>query len=327
MKSLDSRVSIPTPGCTALPHKAPRQRPLLQAAFLFAILWVPIALDNVMPKSQPYHVMVYTLSTIPIALASYFFGLAGGLTSGLLNTTLVWFNEHNWVRGLQVLQTRSFGILEGYVAVFSLAMAVCMGILAEILHRREAALSAANAQLAEMAVLDPLTGLANTRAFWTGIRNACTNALKEGSTVALLLLDLDNFKAYNDRYGHQAGDALLASVGQVLRENVRSSDIPCRYGGDELAVVLPGTELPEAMKLAERMRQKVAALDLPPGASASGVRVSVSVGIAVLPLHADSCDSLVSAADKAMYMAKRQGRNHVAMADSSTNPGSQPPHP
>jgi diguanylate cyclase (GGDEF)-like protein len=134
--------------------------------------------------------------------------------------------------------------------------------------------------------------------------------------LAMLMLDIDHFKLVNDRYGHLAGDDVLRELSQRIEGETRSVDSVYRYGGEEIAILLPETHSAEARELAERVRR---AIERHPFAVARGqtTQVTISIGVAVFPDHADSPDALVAAADQALYLAKESGRNQVCVyADS-----------
>lgn len=172
-----------------------------------------------------------------------------------------------------------------------------------------AALAIENAQLyqraLEQADLDPLTQLWNRGAFQRTLMDELARVQRDRSMLSLLLADIDHFKAYNDRYGHLAGDRLLASVAKLLKESARSGDYVARLGGEEFAFILPHTSKFNAFKLAERLRLSVHLANLP---------VTLSVGVATFPQDATACEELLASADRALYQAKRDGRNRVAVA-------------
>ena len=171
-----------------------------------------------------------------------------------------------------------------------------------------AALALANANLlqkvVESAATDGLTGAANRRSFDERLRAECDLAARRGTTVSLVLMDIDHFKSINDRFGHQTGDEVLRQVVERTRSRVRPDDLTARYGGEEFAILLPGTGTDDACELAERVRQEVAA-------HAEPVPATVSVGVATWQPGIDSPDALVAAADKALYQAKQTGRDRV----------------
>ena len=183
----------------------------------------------------------------------------------------------------------------------------------------QAAVSIENVGLHEtverQAVTDELTGLYNRRRFQEAMAVEVERSRRFGQSVGLVLLDLDDFKNVNDTYGHQQGDLVLREVARVLRETSREIDEPARYGGEELAVVLPGTDLEGAYNLAERVRVGIEELALPLLDGAGVLRITASCGVATLPGSADDMRGLVSAADDALYRAKRAGKNRTERAE------------
>lgn len=171
----------------------------------------------------------------------------------------------------------------------------------------------ANQVLHRLAHIDALTGLSNRRAFDFSLARAWQKASKYHEPIALVMIDVDCFKAYNDRYGHKAGDECLQKVAQVLRLEVRRmSDIVARYGGEEFALILPSTPLHDATKIAWNLRQRVFDLQVPHQASAVLDVVTISCGVACIwPSHGYAQDDLIRRADQALYKAKRAGRNTV----------------
>jgi diguanylate cyclase (GGDEF)-like protein len=174
-----------------------------------------------------------------------------------------------------------------------------------------------NLAVAEIrAATDGLTGLPNKRAVTDALKRTFAQAATTQAPLSLLLLDLDHFKQVNDQRGHQVGDQVLANVGATLRNVLRARDFAGRNGGEEFAVLLPDTSITEALEIAERVRVAVAEISLP----GSDVSVTASVGVAVFPDHASTPDRLERLADAALYLAKRQGRNRVELADPSPVP-------
>jgi diguanylate cyclase (GGDEF)-like protein len=160
------------------------------------------------------------------------------------------------------------------------------------------------------AATDALTGLPNQRAAADTLNRMFAQATTTGSPLALLFLDLDHFKQINDQRGHAVGDQVLANVGAVLRNVLRSEDFAARNGGEEFAVLLPDTEIAPALAIAERIRAAVAEISLP----GSDVSVTISIGVSGFPDHASTLDRLERLADAALYLAKRLGRNRVELA-------------
>jgi diguanylate cyclase (GGDEF)-like protein len=177
----------------------------------------------------------------------------------------------------------------------------------------QAAVALDNARLhgivRRQAVTDELTGLANRRSFLETLEIELRRAERFGSSLALLVADLDDFKLVNDRFGHQAGDDVLRAFADVLRRRIREIDLAARLGGEEFAILLPETEASGAEALAEALRAAVAELLVPVGGP-EVVRVTASFGVASFP-ETHGADELMTAADLALYGAKRQGKNRV----------------
>jgi len=162
-------------------------------------------------------------------------------------------------------------------------------------------------QLREQAIRDSLTGLYNRRYLEETLVREFQRAGREKSNVCLIMLDIDGFKAFNDTYGHAAGDTLLRKLGELLSSEIRSSDISCRYGGEEFVIVMPGTLLKKGYERAEQLRTDFLSLDI----EHLGVKLSatLSIGVAIYPRHGDTMEKVLHAADQAMYAAKVAGRN------------------
>jgi len=187
-------------------------------------------------------------------------------------------------------------------------------VRAQTLHKK---LADSQSQLEALSRLDPLTGVPNRRHFDEYIRQSWAAASSQAGSVALLLIDVDHFKAFNDRYGHPAGDQCLKHVAQVLQQQVpAAAGCVARWGGEEFIVVLPDADVARAMKVAQGLCEAVSGLGLRHEASTTAPSVTISVGVAVTRPAAthDSVDSLVAAADAALYRAKEGGRNRAMAA-------------
>ncbi|MHB8836665.1 MAG: diguanylate cyclase [Candidatus Methylomirabilia bacterium] len=196
--------------------------------------------------------------------------------------------------------------------------------LQEELQRKAAALERANLDLERLANLDGLTGLPNRRSFFSRLEGEYRRALRFGTSLALLMLDIDHFKNFNDSYGHLVGDEALRAVGAALSGGIRSYDYVGRFGGEEFICYLPETNSAEALVVAERLRERVSAARVTAvgrGCFPEDVGMTVSIGIATWPdCPAERLDDLVAAADRALYQAKAEGRNRCVAAAPPERP-------
>ena len=168
------------------------------------------------------------------------------------------------------------------------------------------------AALEEDNIRDPLTGLYNRR-YWTeALRKQVFFALKNNQSLGLIMMDLDYFKNFNDTFGHQAGDRLLEAIGKLLKSEFRSSDTPCRYGGEEFLIILPGATLTETKARAQTLLNLVSELQIHYHGDRLG-NLTASFGVSALPEHGLNAENLVQSADQALYQAKSQGRNRVCI--------------
>jgi diguanylate cyclase (GGDEF)-like protein len=205
----------------------------------------------------------------------------------------------------------------GGMIVFAIAGSM-IGRRDELLLRRNSELAALSDTLAALSTTDALTGLDNRRSFDDRLAMEITRVARYDVPCALVMIDLDRFKAVNDRYGHQAGDDVLRHVAALLTAEKRSGDMIARYGGEELAAILPHTSAAAAAAWAERARARFEGE--PTSWREAAIAVTASFGIASAPAHATSATALIEGADRALYLAKQRGGNAVVVANGTRHP-------
>jgi diguanylate cyclase len=176
-----------------------------------------------------------------------------------------------------------------------------------ITHRLARRVRDQNRLLSEISRTDGLTRLLNRRYWEEAVADEFAHCRQNGRRASLLMLDIDHFKAINDRHGHLAGDEVIRRLGAILRDTLRQQDVPGRYGGEEFGIVLPDTRAPGAEAIAERVRKRVEGAPL----SASGIRATVSIGVAELNAEDRDYSVWIAHADRALYAAKERGRNRT----------------
>ena len=224
----------------------------------------------------------------------------------------------------------------GYVCIPLAAQGEMMGVLTldgerapEAAERRLAtaageqiALALANLRLQEtlrtQSIRDPLTGLFNRRYLEVSLERELLRAARRSQPLAVLMLDIDHFKRFNDTHGHEAGDALLSQFAEVLKRTIRAEDIACRYGGEEFTVVLLEADAQSAWQRAENIRAAIAEMSVVHHQRQLEL-VTVSIGLAMFPLDAASREDLLRRADAALYAAKKFGRDRVVAAATLNN--------
>lgn len=171
----------------------------------------------------------------------------------------------------------------------------------------------------KLATTDGLTQLYNHRYFQEQMQMQIANASRYGNEFSLIIVDIDHFKKFNDTYGHQAGDAVLRQVAQTLKMNTRMTDIVCRYGGEEMSIILTNTDRQEAIMNAKRMCNEVAKKMFKLNATDT-THVTISLGVSTFPQDGETSQQLVEVADQGLYYAKEHGRNQVGLAEFNDNP-------
>jgi diguanylate cyclase (GGDEF)-like protein len=171
--------------------------------------------------------------------------------------------------------------------------------------------------LRSQSIRDPLTGVFNRRYMEEAFAHELYRATRRGLSIGVIMLDVDHFKAINDAYGHAYGDSLLKALANFLLRRLRGEDILCRYGGEEFTIILPDTNLENALRLAEKLRTEIEAIETelaiqPPGP------IHISLGVAAFPQHGRNAEELIKSADWALYQAKQKGRDQVIAAQSAT---------
>jgi diguanylate cyclase (GGDEF)-like protein len=172
-----------------------------------------------------------------------------------------------------------------------------------------------NEALQQQSIRDPLTGLFNRRYLEESLEREVSRSERNQQRVGIIMIDVDHFKSFNDTFGHEAGDIVLRELGGFLKKQVRKADIACRYGGEEMLLILPETSLEVCQERAERIRQGVKHLDVQHQRQKLG-NITLSLGVAMFPEHGMTGAGVIEAADAALYIAKKTGRDRVVMAQS-----------
>lgn len=190
-------------------------------------------------------------------------------------------------------------------------------LIEEEVAQRTQALEEAKLKLEQLSQTDALTKIANRRFFDEAFNHEWLRAVRQGSSLGLMMIDIDHFKLYNDTYGHQAGDECLAAVAQAIEQTLnRKADVVARYGGEEFVVLLPDTK--DCVVPAQRCLANIEALAIPHCASPTSNYITVSIGVSIaLPKQDSRSEAFIHQTDIALYEAKRSGRNRVEIADGA----------
>lgn len=305
----------------------PVRWPLLLAPPLLVLVFVSVFIDN-FPARVSFVGLVIGLQAVWALLAalSHRHATVGRgqwlLVAGLLleavvlgGRALVAISTHS--EATNILQSSALQTLT-FLATFSVVLVSSVGFVFMSRDR-------ADENNRVLAALDPLTGVANRRSLIAALDRDVARAQRMREPMALMMVDIDHFKDVNDQYGHPAGDRVLCSVVNVLRQRVRAQDLVGRYGGEEFMVLLPDTGLTGAEQLARELCKAVEESRCPAdGVPGPGIAVTVSIGVFGGRLESgDSWDMLIAAADRALYQAKNNGRNRVEVATGLRRPSAQ----
>ena len=220
--------------------------------------------------------------------------------------------------GLIPLTKWTFHAFQMGSALEIVLLALALGDRIRSLRKEKEALAESQKYYKKTSILDGLTGLYNRRCYEDRIVEEVRRTQQDHTPLSLLILDVDHFKQFNDQFGHPQGDQVLVDLAKILMNNARKSDIPCRYGGEEFALILPRTDICSAGRVAERIRAEFEQKTFDMGPDGL-VRVTVSIGVAEL-LENDSAFNLLKKADDALYASKRGGRNRISYGGESAHP-------
>ncbi|MBE7491023.1 MAG: GGDEF domain-containing protein [Planctomycetes bacterium] len=285
-------------------HQGSWQRTLIIYAGSLVLLVAMTALDWL--TGPEVHSELFFV--IPVIVAAYWLRRRHVIVMSLLCTA-------GYMVADQLVTRAEHWAVDAFQALSSLAELLVIGLAVAAVRRERDALRAANARISQLlenesrlARTDNLTGLANLREFQQRLQLDLARAERDGTLLSLLLIDLDNFKRVNDRFGHPDGDRALCGVADVLRTHTRASDLAARIGGDEFALLLWHAGEDDARLVARRVADEIAAL----AANWPGTDLGASVGVVMLPRDAADPESALKRADTAMYDAKRAGRSRQA---------------
>jgi diguanylate cyclase (GGDEF)-like protein len=263
----------------------------------FLVLLAPIAVIvfAAIRWCQGYQPAIYYLIAWSVLFVASIIGASSGV--GLINYSFMTYNAP------------SIG-----AAAESILLSLALAERIRILQREQQKLIEKERRLTELSITDELTGLFNKRWFSSKLGSEIDHTHNVNSPLTLILLDVDHFKRFNDTYGHASGDKVLAELGLTISENIRRCDIACRYGGEEFAIILPNADLAGAVAIAERLRGSFSA-KLIKTTQKAVAGVTVSLGVTEVSRD-DDVNSFFERADRALYLAKSQGRNQVVYIEA-----------
>lgn len=172
-------------------------------------------------------------------------------------------------------------------------------------------------KLRDLSIRDPVTGLLNRRFMEDALGRELRRAQRKNTPMGVIMIDVDHFKRYNDTFGHDAGDTVLRELGRYFQENVRESDLACRYGGEEFTLILPEAGEEVVLQRAELLREGARHLDLTHRGQPLGT-ITLSLGVSLFPADGGTAENLLQEADAALYRAKKEGRDRVCLARRGT---------
>lgn len=281
----------------SFPRKLPDGLWLLASAGYILLLLVDWLLLS--PAGHvPARMLIYGGFLLPGSILCYYLGLKGSLAGVLIFVPVA--ARH--LSAFYLLGSAESLLFSVYTAVLS-AIQIMYGVLTELLLRREARLNL-------LSLTDELSGLYNRRFFFRCLEREVDLARRYNQPLSLVLIDIDNFKQYNDTWGHPQGDRALAKAAEVLKETLRTTDTVARYGGEEFAVILPQTNLINAKKLCERLRETIARSPIPGPGTTLTEPLTASIGV-VLYEAPMTAEQFLGEADRVMYYAKSSGKNLV----------------
>ena len=310
-------LEIMTPLALALRHDEWRQvfsKSRRMASTLCLVLLIGVSVGVFCQDTYPFLFMVFP----PLVLAVFvlgFFGMSVGLFCVAVISLGFTLAGHGPFVLIHDANTETRVLIAQAFLLTSIVLTLPVAVALAERNRLEQRLLSAQDQLRQLSLTDQLTGLPNRRMFDEFSQREWKRAIRDGSSISVIMIDIDLFKTYNDRYGHQAGDKCLSAVAAAIGGvAARPGDLTARYGGEEFIVMLAGTPAEGCEFLAERIRKAVEALQLPHASSTFG-KVTVSLGAASLSPKADTrLELLIEAADNALYEAKGEGRNKVMSA-------------